>query len=251
MVVVVYYVILHQMFLYIYNSYNSYFTNYSGKYLVKLTLSRHIHVFLVKNIENILRLFIDFWRACLLCIKRNSWFVVHFTGYSTEEWLLWFTVGCSIKCFYTFITCIQYDRQKMLPFVSKDNRNNNCYWFFFSFSWDINVFNVVVGNYVFRKCLQKDANKRKQLKPFVYCIKIISAVAFFGGHTVAISYFTNYSGKCLVKLTLSRLIACGYSFCSKILLSQNWTGSDILESLDISVNITQQIYYDGYRRVNV
>ena len=42
-----------------------------------------------------------------------------------------------------------------------------------------------------------------------------------------------------------------YSFCSKILLSQNWTGSDILESLDISVNITQQIYYDGYRRVNM
>ena len=100
-----------------------------------------------------------------------------------------------IKCFYTFITCTQYDRQKMLPFVSKDNRNNNCYWFYFSFSWDINVFNVVVGNYVFRKCLQKDANNRKQLKPFVYCIKIISAVAFFGGHTVAISYFTNYSGK--------------------------------------------------------
>ena len=38
---------------------------------------------------------------------------------------------------------------------------------------------------------------------------------------------------------------------AKILLSQNWTGSDILESLDISVNITQQIYYDGYRRVNM
>ena len=66
-----------------------------------------------------------------------------------------------------------------------------------------------------------------------------------------ISYFTNYSGKYLVKLTLSRHIACGYSFWSKILLSQNWTGSDILESLDISVNITQQIYYDGYRRVNM
>ena len=107
------------------------------------------------------------------CVNRNSWFVVHFTGYSAEEWLLWFTMWYSIKCFYTFITCIY------------------------------------------------------------------------------ISYFTNYSGKCLVKLTLSRHIACGYSFCSKILLSQNWTGSDILESLDISVNITQQIYYDGYRRVNM
>ena len=101
-----YYVILNQMFLYIYNMYISYFTNYSSKYLVKLTLSRHIHMFLVKNIENILRLFIDFWRACLLCINRNSWFVVHFTGYSTEEWLFWFTMWYSIKCFYTFITYI-------------------------------------------------------------------------------------------------------------------------------------------------
>jgi len=113
--------------------------------------------------------------SSLLCINRNSWFVVHFTGYSADERLLWFTMWYSIKCFYTFITYI-----------------------------------------------------------YIY-----------------ISYFTNYSGKFLVKLTLSRHIACGYSFCSKILLSQNWTGSDILESLDISVNITQQIYYDGYRRVNM
>ena len=53
MVVVAYYVILNQMFLYIYNMYISYFTNYSGKYLVKLTLSRNYSMrlqFLVKNL---------------------------------------------------------------------------------------------------------------------------------------------------------------------------------------------------------
>ena len=75
--------------------------------------------------------------SSLLCINRNSWFVVHFTGYSADERLLWFTMWYSIKCFYTFITYI-----------------------------------------------------------YIY-----------------ISYFTNYSGKFLVKLTLSRHIACGYSFC--------------------------------------
>ena len=54
-------------------------------------------------------------------------------------------------------------------------------------------------------------------------------------YNMYISYFTNYSGKYLVKLTLSRHIACSYSFWSKILLSQNWI---------------MKIYYDGYRRVN-
>ena len=37
--------------------------------------------------------------------NRNSWFVVHFAGYSADERLLWFTMWYSIKCFYTFITC--------------------------------------------------------------------------------------------------------------------------------------------------
>ena len=52
-VVMSYYVILNQIFLYIYNMYISYFTNYSGKYLVKLTLSRNYSMrlqFLVKNL---------------------------------------------------------------------------------------------------------------------------------------------------------------------------------------------------------
>ena len=67
-----------------------------------------------------------------------------------------------------------------------------------------------------------------------------------------ISYFTNYSGKYLVKLTLSRHYSMRLQFLVKNIAFAELDGFRYLGKFGyFGQYITQQIYYDGYRRVNM